>query len=271
MKYVVIILLLPFYSVGQINCNVYSLKNDSLCYKACLEANEAAEFQGTGYSQQKFDKAISLCPTMDYAYFGKAVPYLKHGDFIAWKKLIDKAVALNPTGHLGYRGWCRFQFVRDYKGAISDLEKLDELTSFDIGYSINGDYHLQVARALCYKALGEKEKAIEIIQWQLNQKGYSPMPYDYLHLGILKLETGDLKGAVEFLKKEIAFSDYLAETHYYLGLTYKKLNQLNEYKQCMEKAKVFYLKGFKRTDPYTHPVDKIFLVDIEKELTNMVR
>ncbi len=266
MRYLFFFLSISSYSHAQINCNVYTLKNDSACYKACVEANEAAEFQGTGYSQQKFDKAIALCPTMAYAYFEKAVPYLKNGDFITWKKLIDKAVELDPMAHLGYRGWCRFQFVRDYQGAISDLEKLDALTRFDIGYSINGDYHLQIARALCYKALGEKTKAIEIIETQLKQKDYSPMPFDYLHLGVLKLETDDLKGAIEFLKKEIVLNDYLAENHYYLGLTYKKLNQFDDFKRSMEQAKAFYLKGYKRTDGYTHPVDKIFLVDIEREL-----
>lgn len=36
----------------------------------------------------------------------------------------------------------------------------------------------------------------------------------------------------------------------------------------MEKAKTYYLKGYKRFDPYTHPMDKVYLADIEKELKN---
>jgi tetratricopeptide (TPR) repeat protein len=251
---------------AQRNCNVYKMNNDQSCYDACVIATEAEVAQGTRASQLQFDKAIDLCPGFDYAYFEKSVPYLKRGDFITWRKLIDKAVELNPTGHLGYRGWCKYQFVRDYKGAINDFEKLDSLVSYDIGYSINGDYQLNIAKALCYKAIGQKSKAIKIIENQLAQKGYTPMTYDYLHLGVLKMETGDAEGGIEYLKKSIAFNDYLAEPYYYLGLIYKRQNLTREYKENMEKAKAYYLKGFKRFDPYIHPMDKVYLADIAREL-----
>lgn len=143
---------------------------------------------------------------------------------------------------------------------------MDSLISYDMGYSINGDYQLNSAKALCYKALGQKSKAVEIIENQLAQKGYTPMNYDYLHLGVLKMETGDTAGGIKYLKKSIAFSDYLAEPYYYLGLIYKKQNLTKEYKANMEKAKTYYLKGYKRFDPYTQPMDKVYLADIAIEL-----
>lgn len=268
MKGIVLVLIIsfPIWTYSQPNCNVYKMNNNQPCYEACISATEGEAAQGTKQSQLQFDKAIELCPSFDYAYFEKAVPYLKRGDFISWKKLIDKAVELNPTGHLGYRGWCRYQFVRDYRGAINDFEKLDSLLSYDIGYSINGDYQLNIAKALCYKALGQKSKAIEIIENQLAKKDYTPMIYDYLHLGVLKMETGDSDGGIEYLKMSIAFNDYLAEPYYYLGLIYKKQKMTTEFKENMEKAKAYYLKGYKRFDPYTHPMDKIYLADIEREL-----
>ncbi len=261
-------LVLPICSIAQPNCNVYKMKNDQVCYEACVLATEEGGAQGSRYSQVKFDKAIEQCPSLDYAYFEKSVPYLKRGDFITWKKIIDKAVEINPLGRLGYRGWCRYQFLRDYRGAIADFERLDSLTKFDIGYSQNGDYQLNIAKALCYKALGEKKKAIEIIEKQLAEKGYSAFPYDYLHLGVLKMEIGDDAGGIEFLKKSITLNDYLAEPYYYLGLIYKKQKSMNDFKENMEKAKAYYLKGYKRSDPYTHPMDKIYLADIEKELAS---
>ncbi|MDZ4786977.1 MAG: hypothetical protein SGJ02_12965 [bacterium] len=243
------------------------MNNDEPCYRACVLAIEAEQYQWTRKGQIKFDEAISICSKLDYAYMEKSVPYLKSGNFIEWKRLIDKAVEINPLGHLGYRGWCRYQFIRDYKGAIADFEKLDSMTQFDIGHSQNGDYHLNIAKALCYKAIGEKKKAIEIIEKQLAEKGYSSMTYDYLHLGVLKMETGDTNGAVEYLKKSIAYNDYLAEPYYYLGLIYKKQKLAKDFRENMEKAKAYYLKGYKRFDPYTHPMDKVYLSEIEKELT----
>ena len=266
--FIILILSFPTFTFSQPNCNFYKKNSteNNPCYQACLLATEAGAGQGRKESQILFDQAIELCPSFDYAYFEKAVPYLKRGDFVAWKKLIDKAVALNPTGHLGYRGWCRYQFVKDYKGAIQDIEKLDSLAKYDIGYSQNGDYHLNTVKALCYKAIGQKEKAISIIENQLRQDNYSPLPYDFLHLGVLKMEVGYTNEAIEDLQKSIKHNGYLADPYYYLGLIYKKRGQEKSSKEHMEKAKALYLKGYKRLDPYTEPMDKVYLADIEARL-----
>lgn len=266
MKYLFILSLLSISGYGQPNCNVFKFENNEHCYEACMIASEASIYQGSKESQVQFDSAIALCPGFDYAYMEKSIPYLKRGDFITWKKLIDKAVELNPSAHLGYRGWCRYQFLRDYKGAIRDFEELESLIGHEIGYSQNGDYHLNIAKALCYKALGMKQRAINIIEDQLSTKDYLPMPYDYLHLGVLKLDVGDADGAIAILKKQIAYNDYLAETYYYLALASKRLCNKGDFEEYISKAKTFYIKRHKITDPYTHPMDKIFLADIEKEV-----
>lgn len=264
----ILVLLLVFISAqAEPNCNIYKMEGNQACYEACMLATTGGGAQGSRQSQEKFDQAIEQCPSLDYAHMEKSVPYLKRGDFIAWKKLIDKAVEANPLGQLGYRGWCRYQFLRDYKGAIQDFERLDSLTQFDIGYSQNGDYQLNFAKALCYKALRQKEKALAIMEQQLDMKDYSPMPFDFLHVGVLKMELGDTTGAVEYFQKSIALNDYFADTHYYLGIIYKSQKNMTAFRASMEKAKAFYLKGYKRFDPYTTPMDKVFLTDIDRELT----
>src|SRR5262245_44607779 len=117
MKKIVVILfmLMPFVGIGQPNCNIYKTPGNESCYNACMIAVKAADRQGARDSQEEFDKAIALCPKLDYAYFEKAVPYLKRGDLKSWKVMIDKAVELDPSTHLGYRAWCRYQFARDYR------------------------------------------------------------------------------------------------------------------------------------------------------------
>jgi tetratricopeptide (TPR) repeat protein len=265
----IIICWVSFKSVSQPNCDIYKWNGDENCYKACIEATEANNYpQGSAQSQYQFDKAIELCPNFDYAYFEKAVPYLKRGDFITWKLLIDKAVELNPHQRLGYRGWCRYQFLGDFEGAIEDIEKLESLVNYDIGYCQNGDYHLIIAKALCYKGLGIKNKAINLIEDQLKKGDYSPLPYDYLHLGVLKLESGDFQGAIEALQKQNDINNYLAETYYYLALAYKAQPSFEDYQSNLNKAKDLYLKGYRRSDPYTEPMDKIYLTDIENEINN---
>ena len=42
--------------------------------------------------QEIYDMAIEKCPYFADAYQARSVAYLKSGDFLTWKKLIDKAL-----------------------------------------------------------------------------------------------------------------------------------------------------------------------------------
>lgn len=243
------------------NCEIY--KQDPDCYESCKAAMTAIRYkQGSSRSQYHFDRSIELCPAFAYSYMEKAVPFLKRGLFVEWKNLIDQAVQLAPEEYLGYRGWCRLQFLRDYDGAISDIEKLQSLVPYDIGYCQTGDYHLNIALALCYKMKGQLEKAKEIFIEQLNSKNYSVGLYDYYHLGILEYELGNYELAREALVRQIELNDYLGETYYFLAMVSKAENKRGEYLQNLEVAENYYRKGNHRTDTYTETLDKVYLMDI---------
>ncbi len=252
--------------VGQPNCEAYKYYGDTLKYQACKAAEgRKGHYQFSKTYQESLDKAISIDPSFAYAYKAKSTAYLKSGDFITWKELMDKAVNNNPIENLDYRGWCRFQFFRDYKGAIEDIELLDSLVEYDIGYCQNGYYHLNVAKGLCYKALGQNEKAIEIIENQLNHDDHHSGLFDYLHLGVLYLELGDFHNAIEKLLIQADEND-LAENRFYLALVYKSLNQYDDYVSNLKLAREKYISNNKMFDPYSAQVDKIYLSDIEDEI-----
>lgn len=252
---------------SQPNCNLYKWSGDSVCYQACQQYSERLNYaQGSRESQMTFDSVITLCPTFDVAYMEKAVPYLKRGDFITWRVWIDKAVALNPKEHLGYRGWCRYQFLRDYTGALQDLDKLATLKTGNLGYSVNGDYHLNIARALCHKGLGEKEKAKKYIETQLADPTYTPGLYDYLHLAVLHLELGEWPAALSALEKQVVACPNLAENEYYLAHAHRQLGNPDLARKHLLRAKELYDIGRHRTDPYDNPMDRIYLTDIEQAL-----
>lgn len=250
------------------NCNAFLYAKDTLQYEACLLA-EAREghYQYSKAYQEALDRAIEKCPYYSYAYLHKSVAYLKSGDFLTWKQLIDKAVEFNVKENLGYRGWCRYQFFRDYDGAIKDFETLDSLITYDMGYSAGGEYHLNIAKALCYKALGNKQKAIEIIENQLKEPGYTAGLFDFLHLGVLYLETGKYQVAIDCFSKQSALNE-LSENQFYLGLAYKAISNKSQYVACIQRAKELYLSDKSMHDPYTEPMDKIYLKEIENELNS---
>ncbi len=264
---IAIILLSGMRSFAQPNCQAYLAVGDSLKYKACEVAKaRLSHYQFSKYYQQALDKALAIDSTFAFAYRAKSTAYLKSGDFLTWMQLMNKAVQYDTLGHLEYRAWCRYQFFRDYQGAIDDIELLDRLIDYDIGYSVNGDYHLHIARALSYKALGNREKALTIMEEQFEED--FPGPYDYLHLGVLYLELGQNEKAISALKEQEAYND-LAENRYYLGLALVKSGDLEGAIQNLALAKSKYLEEYKMFDPYVQVMDEIYLEDIESALDNL--
>ena len=265
---------------AQPNCLVFKNNGDLKKYEACEKCSELkGHYQFSKEFQQILDEVLEIDPTFAYAYRAKSVAYLKSGDFIRWKELMDKAVQYDPEGMLGYRGWCRFQSFRDYEGAIADLEELDRIIDYDIGYAVTGEYHLKVGLALCYKSIGQNQKAIALIEEQLKNEKHFPGLYDYLHLGSLYLDEGDFQRSIQALNNQISEND-MAEVHYYLGLNYYRMGMLrSDFHRGQEekekalnefiKAKELYTSGLRMRDGYTHPVDKVFLEEIELQIKKL--
>jgi tetratricopeptide (TPR) repeat protein len=258
--------LLPFLAVAQPNCEVFLYNKDTLQYKACKmsEGINDKYYQFTREFHEAFDSTLQICPYYAYAYREKSVAYLKSGDFVTWKKLIDKAVQYDKQGNLGYRGWCRYQFFRDYEGAISDFEQLETMMPTDIGYSSDGEYQLAIAKAMCYSALHQKEKAIEIFEKQLNVVGYSARLYDYYQLGVTYFEVKNYEKALKCLEKQSTINEF-AENEYYKSKIHKTLNHPAEYEKHKQLALHLYQENRKLFDSYTHHSNKVFYETMQKE------
>jgi hypothetical protein len=251
--------------MGQ-NCKAFLYEKDTAQYEACLLAEKrSGHYQYSKAFQEALDESIAKCPRFSYAYLHKSVAYLKSGDFLTWKRLIDDAVKYNPKENLGYRAWCRYQFFRDYQGAIDDIVQLRTIANFDIGYSAGGEYHLNIAEALCYKALQQSKKAAALIEAHLQNPSTSIGNFDFLHLGVLYLELKNYDAAEKALKQQELKYD-IAENRFYLALTFRALNQLRLCNENLIMAKALYLKNRKMFDPYTEQMDKIYLQQIEDAL-----
>ncbi len=267
-KIYIFVLLVSILKLRAQNCETFRFSGDSLQYEACKIAEEASDYyQFSKEYQEVYDRALEKCDYFATGYHAKSVAYLKSGDFIEWKRLIDKAVALKPKEFLSNRGWCLFEFCKDYGGAIQDIERLDELVDYDIGYSSDGAYHLNIVKAVCYKQIGEGDKAIEIFEAKLNEENYSAGPYDYLHYGVTLLENGDAIKAISMIEKQIEINES-AECYYYLALAFKKQSKNSKYKSNLQKAKELYQKGNFISGSYVSHIDKVYLQDIEDEINS---
>ncbi|MCH2229756.1 MAG: hypothetical protein MK105_05375 [Crocinitomicaceae bacterium] len=247
-------------SYGPPNCFLYEENPD--CYQACKEAEIAITFpQGSKASQEHFIKSITLCNSFDYSHYEKSVPFAKRGLMNEWLPMLNVALELNPEEYLAIRGWYHFFFMKNYSLAIEDIQKFDSLVEYDIGFTGDGTYHLNIMLGLCYKGLGNKEKAIEVIEGQLNDENYEPSIYDFLHLGVLYLETENYPKATESLKRQVEINP-ISEVYYYMALVKKAEQKLHSAKGNLEMALKLYDTDITMENGYIELADEIYRADI---------
>ncbi|NJC26989.1 tetratricopeptide repeat protein [Neolewinella antarctica] len=248
---------------AQPNCEAYKAQGDLTKYAACQQSEKTRfYYQFSKEYQEILDTALAIDPTFAHAYRAKSTAYLKSGDFVTWKELIDNAVTYDTLDNIGYRGWCRFQFFRDYQGAIADIEYLESTIPGIIGFSANGDYNLRFVKGLCYRGLGDVDAAISVMKNCLARPKYYVEKYDYLHLGAAYLDRGDYDLAEKYLNLQLENYD-IAECRYYLAFLAKQKRDEEQFNVHKEKALALHKTGYKIADPYVEYLDQVGIGTIE--------
>ncbi|MHA7862977.1 tetratricopeptide repeat protein [Flagellimonas marinaquae] len=253
---------------GQPNCNYYKYTGQLERYEACLAAEKiAGHYQFSKEFQSILDSAITLDPTWDYPYREKSTAYLKSGDFVTWKKLIDKAVKYDTLNNLYYRGRCRLNFFRDYKGAMEDFKLLElfiHSNNKNEQLLVHDGTHVDIYVALCLRHLGQLDAAINLIRGQIDKNNINPGLADHLYLGAMYLENGEYAKAIEEFKKQEQIDD-LAENRFYTAKAYKALKAHNEYLSYLKTSKNYLEQGRRIHDYYVEDFYKIYAADILEE------
>lgn len=255
-----LLLLIPFSLFSQENCNYYKLLGEMEKYEPCVMYEDLLSkdyYQFEKEWMEGLDSILMKYPKHSVSYREKSATYIKAGDFINWKINIDKAVKYDPEGYLGIRAGLKAKFFADYEGAIEDIDSLASISKYDLGYTNNGDYHLNIVKAICYSQLGQKEKAVEIFEKQLADENHILGLYDYYQLGVTYFELRNYQKAIKTFEKQLIENEN-AETHYYIGQSYKKLNQSEKYSKHKEKAIDLYNKGVIMRDPYNEHINKVY-------------
>jgi tetratricopeptide (TPR) repeat protein len=266
----IVLMMTVFVAGAQTNCSLFT---DSAHIKACMLYNYSDSLpQGSRASQRCLDSAIRICPDYAEAWHEISVPYLKRGDFMTWRKYLDHAVALKPQVYLEVRAWCRFKFLKDYAGALEDLERSDSLNDFSVGQSGDGTYNLYVVMAICERELGNYPNAFHYfalgIDSILSKKGNAFTGlYDYVNRAVTKLRIKDYEGALADINLQMKKFDRYAEAWYYQGVIYNATHHHQEAIKSFEKAKSLYqYDGYHFSDPYCEMPDEVYLFDIENAI-----
>ena len=245
---------------GQEDCG--NLEQNSERAEACKKANEAYRYyEFDPRYDEVLSQAIAIDSSYGQSYKLKALPYLKRGDLITWKLLIDEAVRYEPERYLIERANHRFYHLKDYAGALRDIDTVLDNPAYKTESHEYTTYYVRIMRALCFRGIGKDSVALSIMEELLYNEVHWPKPYDFIHFGKLYLNIGNLEDALNVFT--IHSENYqMAETEYYLALIYYELDQKDFFNHHIEQAHNLYLKGLKMTGKYTTPLDKIYEEDI---------
>lgn len=194
------------------------------------------------------------------------VKFNKAGDFHTGFKYLNKAVELNPTSHLGYRGWIRLRKIRDYDNALVDFDRLDSLTPNFVDAPWGED--IDFLRGECYFGKKDYQKAIELFNRNIaNQKEDWADVQSFVYLGLCEYELGNYEKSISEFERALKQSEYVPESFFGMAKAYQKLGQI-------EKAKENILKAennihYKRDDVYNEFLNEIYMSEIQEFKQNL--
>ncbi|AFL79610.1 Tfp pilus assembly protein PilF [Aequorivita sublithincola DSM 14238] len=216
-------------------------------------------------SAEKAQSVESFTSTDSNEYMQYSIRFNKAGDYNQGFKYLDKAVELDPTLHLGYRGYMKLRFLRDFDGALSDFNRLDSLTpNFnDAPWGENIDF----LRGESYYGKKEYEKAIVCFKRNIvNQTAGWADIQSFVYLGICEFKLRNYESSIAEFKKALEQSDKTTEAYYYLSKVYRELDSLPKAREYLEKSK--QTLNYKINDPYNEYLTEIYLSninDLEKQ------
>ncbi|WP_400194007.1 tetratricopeptide repeat protein [Hymenobacter sp. B81] len=222
--------------------------------------------QRYGYNHPNWEKycdsLIAACPNMALAYREKAIPYLKNGDYARAFALEDRAVALDPKRWLAYRAFLKCIFTKDYRGALVDFERAEQLTPG--GYEMDHTYWFY--RGLCHLELGELPQAAADLQRDVAAQQRGDLRRDVhfntlFYQGVVAYEQKNYPEARRLLEACLQIYAAFPDAHYYLALTLRPLSQAAAARQHLQLAQRYLQQGYGLNE------DNVFYANYPHQIT----
>lgn len=198
-------------------------------------------------------------PSNHQIYFEQSVPYNKRGYYKQGFQLLDKAVELDPKMHLGYRGYMKLRFLRDFNGALKDFNRLDSLTPSFIDTPWGED--IDFLRGEAYYGLQKYDEAMTCFERSIDNHGEDWVDIQtFVYTGLSEYKLGNYnKAKIEF-EKALNQSKYTVEAHLGLAKIYLENGDLTKSEHHLDKAENYF--SYKRNDPYNEYLNEVYEADI---------
>lgn len=219
----------------------------------------AESMQGNLFSQKLFDLLKFQYPNYSEVYFEQSVAFNKYGSHAKGFALLDQAVALDPSLHLGYRGYMKLRFLRDYEGALEDFNRLDSLTPnfVDAPWGEEIDF----LRGEVYFGKQEYEKAIYFFTRNIeNNKEDWVDIYTFVYLGLCEYNLGNYVTAINEFQRTLKQSAKTPEAYFGMAMAYEQLGEYDKAFEHITKAEEYI--RYKRDDAYNEYLNEIYLAEV---------
>jgi len=226
--------------------------------------------KGSPNHMRLLEKALRINPNNDMAWRQLSLPYLYAGMLKEWHYHMDNAIKLNPQVWQGWRAYDRLYYLRDYSGALYDLDATDTLTVNQVDYLENTS--VDYLRGLCYLGLNNFEMAHEFfdkfIDHEVDNVGEKFVDERvYLYKGMINIQEQKYFDAIKNLKRGIEFEEGNADFHYHLSVAFCHLGDLKEAREQLNIAikksdQENRLLGYRYGYRY-EPIGRVYDEDIE--------
>ena len=218
--------------------------------------------------QVAMDSALRISPNWAAGYRHKARPYLFSGDYANFMKYMQPAVE-NDYMELGYRGWCRLYFIKDYEGAIADLELLDKKTvDFDDFPMSENLFYLT---GLAKKEMGNFADALvdfnKSVASQSKNKGEEWVEsHTWFYRGVTYFEMSEYEKALEDFYRTLKYDANSSDALFYMALTFEKLHRTSDICPLLRNSFEKFNKGFVHKDGLADVPNQLYLSDLEEKM-----
>lgn len=223
-------------------------------------------YQGSPAYEFQIKEAEKVYPQNGDIYREYGAALVKRGFAAKWHETYAKAVALDPEGWQGWRGYLYLYFYRDYERAIHDFNTIDSLTPNFVDYPQSQSVHFM--RGICYLQLGNYEKAIEYfdmhIAHETKEAGIDFIEAKaFLYKAIAHWKSGDMQKAKETLDLGVSVDDKNADLYFWLAKYHREMGEDAKAKGYIEQAKKQFLAGYYNHRPYVEEFYQTYWTDLE--------
>ncbi len=263
----IILLLIANFSLAQ-NDSILNAKKEKFIVKKYWH-----QFSYNSSEWQIYlDSALIIEPQNAYLWQQKSMPNFKNGKYYDGMRFLNKAVQYDTLAWLGYRGFMKCIFMKDYTNAIIDIKYI--YNKRPIEQKMDHSYPFWIG--LSYLKLHQLDSAAYYLGTSINialLKGKDAVHYvDWFYLGLTKYKQKNYKEALLCFDNASAQNSHFPDAEFYKAMILLQKKQKGEAKSLLIQARMNIANGYRMNEDnevYVNYPYQITSFEIDELLKNL--